>query len=159
MINPPAAGELPADDRAPHPVRLGVSWQALAGQAVVFLAVYAVIVLVEGRSTLAWWLGLVFAAASLVPPASVGITLTPAALRIRGLSPRTLPWHTIGRITVRDVRSGRIVEVWVDGRPIRLPYPLGYRPATPGSRARFDRQYSQVVQWWTHHRGDGSALS
>jgi hypothetical protein len=83
------------------------------------------------------------------------VTLSPSSLRIYFVPFRTVPWHPISHITVRRRRGFRIIEVHTDRRRIRLPYPTTRCWfTTRRGRARFDRQYAQIVQWWTDHRDE-----
>jgi hypothetical protein len=100
-----------------------------------FYVILGSIMLVE-----AWWL------------ATFGVDLTPELARIRGLRRRNVPWNDVQAVIPCERFGSRVVQLILEnGESVMMRAPstsLGV------GRARYERDYNRIGQWWLAHRGE-----
>ena len=80
-----------------------------------------------------------------------GVTLTPQALRVHSLSPRTIPWPDIDSVTAdRVLGTTYVIVTETSGRRTRLRAPCTGLLAWDGA---FDRKHQTLVDWHQALRG------
>jgi hypothetical protein len=81
-----------------------------------------------------------------------GVDLTPESANLRGIRKRSIPWQEVQAVVRYGPTGSSMVQLILEnGRHVWVRAP---QRVWGFGRARFDRDFDRIVQWWLSHRGE-----